>query len=171
MNARADFALAFAEWARARQADIEAALDRLLPTAQQVPGSLHAAMRYAVLGGGKRVRPLLAYAAGEAVGAAQDRVAGAAVAVEFIHCYSLIHDDLPCMDDDILRRGRPTTHVQFDEATALLAGDALQCLAFEVLADVALADGEMVRVLARSSGSVGMAGGGGGDPARAGGAA
>jgi farnesyl diphosphate synthase len=121
-------------------------------------------MRYAVLGGGKRVRPLLVHAAGELVAAAPERLSAAAVAVELIHVYSLVHDDLPCMDNDVLRRGRPTCHVKYDEATALLVGDALQTQAFAILsrpdpgADPAL-QLEMLALLARASGSLGMAGG------------
>ena len=139
-------------------------LARLLPDAGLAPARLHAAMRYVTLGGGKRVRPMLAYAAGEAVGADLERLDFAAAAVEFIHVYSLTHDDLPCMDNDDLRRGKPTCHVAFDDATALLVGDALQSLAFEALAhpDAALDVGvqvEMLRLLARASGSRGMAGG------------
>jgi farnesyl diphosphate synthase len=146
------------------QARVEAALERCLPSRDQPPQRLHEAMRYAVLGGGKRVRPLLAFAAGEAVGASAERVEAVACAVELIHAYSLVHDDLPCMDDDVLRRGRPTVHVEFDEATALLAGDALQAAAFELLSDVPAggepgAQLEMVRLLARAAGSRGMAGG------------
>jgi farnesyl diphosphate synthase len=121
-------------------------------------------MRYAVLGGGKRIRPLLAFAAGEVVDADLGRVEIVASAVELIHAYSLVHDDMPCMDDDELRRGKPTCHVEYDEATALLVGDALQTLAFQLLADHPLADDparqlEMVKVLAVASGSRGMAGG------------
>jgi farnesyl diphosphate synthase len=121
-------------------------------------------MRYAVIGGGKRVRPLLAFAAGELVGAPAARVAHAGAAVELIHAYSLVHDDLPCMDDDTLRRGKPTVHVEYDEATALLVGDALQSLAFQVLSEHGLSDDparqlEMVRLLAHAAGSRGMAGG------------
>jgi farnesyl diphosphate synthase len=158
----------FAAWSRAIQARMETALERALPGAELAPRRLHAAMRYAVLGGGKRVRPMLAFAAGEAVGADPRRVEQAACAVELIHVYSLTHDDLPCMDDDDLRRGKPTCHVQFDEATALLAGDALQSLAFEVLAapdatPSAQAQIEMLALLARASGSRGMAGGQGVD--------
>src|SRR5690606_12950842 len=120
--------------------------------------------RYAVLGGGKRVRALLAHAAGELVDAPVARIDRAACAVELIHAYSLVHDDMPCMDNDVLRRSKPTVHVEFDEATALLTGDALQTLAFHVLADTALtADParqlEMVALLAQASGSRGMAGG------------
>jgi farnesyl diphosphate synthase len=121
-------------------------------------------MRYAALGGGKRVRPLLAFAAGEVTAADQARAAIAGAAVELIHAYSLVHDDLPCMDDDVLRRGKPTCHVEYDEATALLVGDALQSLAFQLLAEYRLADDpaaqlEMVKLLAAASGSRGMAGG------------
>ena len=146
------------------QARMEAVLARLLPPAQVAPARLHAAMRYATLEGGKRVRPLLAFAAGEVGGAAADRLEIAAAAVELIHAYSLVHDDLPCMDDDVLRRGKPTAHVEFGEATALLAGDALQSLAFQILAEHPLADEpraqlEMVRTLAAAAGSRGMAGG------------
>jgi len=154
----------FQRWTAAVQAEVEAALARELPAADRAPARLHEAMRYAVLGGGKRVRPLLVYAAGEAAGAARERLAAAACAVEFIHAYSLVHDDLPCMDNDVLRRGRPTVHVQYDEATAMLAGDALQSLAFEVLARHRIADDpadqvEMLRLLAQAAGSPGMAGG------------
>lgn len=139
-----------------------------MPAADIAPARLHEAMRYAVLGGGKRVRAALVYAAGQAcpvnssllaIEASMDR---AAAAVELIHAYSLVHDDLPCMDDDTLRRGRPTTHVQFDEATAMLAGDALQPLAFELLAGMPIAPALVVQatqVLARAAGSLGMAGG------------
>jgi farnesyl diphosphate synthase len=154
----------FEAWVTAVQARVETALAHELPAADRIPTHLHEAMRYAVLGGGKRVRPLLVHAAGAAADAVPERLAIASCAVEFIHAYSLIHDDLPCMDDDVLRRGRPTTHVQFDEATAMLAGDALQALAFEVLARHAMADDaaaqvEMLRVLGQASGSTGMAGG------------
>jgi farnesyl diphosphate synthase len=143
---------------------MEMLLARLLPSAQVAPSRLHDAMRYAVLGGGKRVRPLLAFAAGEVAEAAADRVAIAAAAVELIHVYSLVHDDLPSMDDDVLRRGKPTCHVQFDEATALLVGDALQSLAFDLLSTRELAPDagtqlEMVAILAAAAGSRGMAGG------------
>lgn len=154
----------FGDWAAQVQARIELTLAHLLPSAGHAPVRLHEAMRYAVLGGGKRVRPLLVFAAGAASAAPAERLDVAACAVEFIHAYSLIHDDLPCMDDDVLRRGRPTVHVSFDEATALLAGDALQTLAFDVLAHEALVDDAAVQVrmlglLARASGSTGMAGG------------
>lgn len=154
----------FAAWSRAVQARTEAALAALLPAAEIAPQRLHAAMRYAVLGGGKRVRPMLAFAAGEAVGAAPERILTAACAIELVHAYSLTHDDLPCMDDDDLRRGKPTCHRQYDEATALLVGDALQSLAFEVLARPGLHPNaavqlEMIGLLAHAAGSRGMAGG------------
>jgi farnesyl diphosphate synthase len=156
----------FADWMKAVQADTEAALERFLPAAAQVPAKLHDAMRYTTLGGGKRVRPLLAYASGELFGAPADAVARAACAVEMIHVYSLVHDDMPCMDDDALRRGKPTVHVAYDEATALLVGDALQAQAFAVLAGAAGDGGvpparlvTMLRLLAEAAGSAGMCGG------------
>ena len=154
----------FQRWAADQQARIEAQLLSLLPAAEIAPQRLHAAMRYAVLGGGKRVRPLLAFAAGEINAADAGRVAIAGAAVELIHAYSLVHDDLPCMDDDVLRRGKPTCHVEYDEVTALLVGDALQSLAFQLLAEDRLADEpvaqlEMVKLLASAAGSRGMAGG------------
>ena len=146
------------------QANVETALERFLPSDKLAPQRLHEAMRYAVLGGGKRVRPLLVFAAGELAGADARRLEAAACAVECIHAYSLVHDDLPCMDDDVLRRGKPTCHVEYDEATALLVGDALQSLAFQLLAEQRLSDDpaaqvEMIRILAAASGSRGMAGG------------
>ena len=145
------------------QARTEAALARHLPASDSIPARLHEAMRYATLGGGKRVRPLLAFAAGELTGAAPEKLDIAACAVEMIHAYSLVHDDLPCMDDDVLRRGRPTCHVEFDEPTALLVGDSLQTLAFELLANQPLGEPkqqlEMIALLAHASGSRGMAGG------------
>ncbi|HZQ63087.1 MAG TPA: farnesyl diphosphate synthase [Casimicrobiaceae bacterium] len=147
-------------WSRSRQEQVEAALEQALPAGTQSPESLHAAMRYAVLGGGKRVRPLLAYASGELTGADPRIVDAVAVAVELMHAYSLVHDDLPCMDDDALRRGKPTCHVAFGEATALLAGDALQSLAFSVLAHSKLRNaGEACALLADMAGAGGMAGG------------
>jgi farnesyl diphosphate synthase len=154
----------FVAWMRERQARVERLLDHVLPAADLSPPRLHAAMRYAALGGGKRLRPLLAYAAGELTGAPPERVDYAGVAVELIHAYSLVHDDLPCMDDDVLRRGRPTVHVEYGEATALLAGDALQSLAFQVLAEHPVAADaagqvELLRMLALACGSRGMAGG------------
>ena len=154
----------FATWMQACQTRMESVLDGLLPKPGIAPQRLHEAMRYAVLGGGKRVRPLLACAAGEFAGADMTRVEYAAAAVELIHSYSLAHDDMPAMDNDALRRGKPTVHKEFDEATALLAGDALQSLAFEALAERSLADDptrqlEMLRLLASATGSRGMAGG------------
>ena len=146
------------------QARMEACLARLLPPAHVAPARLHEAMRYATLEGGKRVRPLLAFAAGEVSGASTERLEVAAAAVELIHAYSLVHDDLPAMDDDVLRRGKPTVHVEFDEATALLVGDALQSLAFQLLSEYQVADDprvqlEMLKTLAAAAGSRGMAGG------------
>ncbi len=144
------------------QARAESALDARLPAETLVPTRLHAAIRYSTLGGGKRIRPALVYATGELLGAQPESLDAAAAAVEMIHAYSLIHDDLPAMDDDDLRRGRPTCHKAFDEATAILAGDALQVLAFESLADAPVGAAQriaMVGVLARASGTRGMAGG------------
>ena len=152
--------LAWAVWSGERQRRIEGVLERVLPSESATPAALHRAMRYAVLGGGKRMRPLLAYAAGELAGADPMIVDGVAAAVELVHAYSLVHDDLPCMDDDALRRGKPTCHVAFGEATALLAGDTLQALAFGTLAGAGMADpGAAVVVLADASGAEGMAGG------------
>lgn len=154
----------FATWVATRQTSLESALQRLLPAADVAPQRLHQAMRYSVLDGGKRVRPLLAYAAGELAGASAHRVEIAAAAVELIHVYSLVHDDMPCMDDDVLRRGKATCHVEYDQATALLVGDALQSLAFQLLSEQCLNDDagrqlQMVKLLAVASGSRGMAGG------------
>jgi farnesyl diphosphate synthase len=154
----------FLAWSRERQGLVESRLQELLPAPEIAPARLHAAMRYAVLGGGKRIRPLLACACGELAEAALERTLIAGAAVELIHAYSLVHDDLPCMDDDVLRRGKPTCHVEYDDATALLVGDALQSLAFQVLADYRLSDDpaaqiEMIRILAVAAGSRGMAGG------------
>ncbi|MES9964444.1 MAG: (2E,6E)-farnesyl diphosphate synthase [Candidatus Sedimenticola sp. 20ELBAFRAG] len=143
----------------------EDALEHWLPAPAIQPGRLHEAMRYSSLGSGKRVRPVLVYATGRALGVEPDHLDGPACAVELIHAYSLVHDDLPAMDDDDLRRGRPTCHKAFDEATAILVGDALQTLAFKVLcSDESMqADAEarleMVKALALASGSRGMAGG------------
>ncbi len=171
------------EWLNARARHVEIVLERMLPKEDVVPARLHQAMRYAVLGGGKRVRAALVYAAGYACAGQQAGVQArmfdspqhaaqntqlnhaldlAASSVELVHAYSLVHDDLPCMDDDTLRRGKPTLHVQFDEATALLAGDALQPLAFDWLAQMPV-DAKLIvqatQVLARAAGSLGMAGG------------
>ncbi|WP_413672543.1 polyprenyl synthetase family protein [Massilia cellulosiltytica] len=153
----------FQAWVKAVQADAESALDRFLPAGSQVPTKLHEAMRYTALGGGKRVRPLLVHASGALFGADADALARAASAVEMIHVYSLVHDDMPCMDDDALRRGKPTVHVAYDEATALLVGDALQAQAFEVLAGTTTVPAArtvtMLRLLAEAAGSKGMCGG------------
>jgi farnesyl diphosphate synthase len=154
----------FQDWARIVALDMERTLETLLPASSVEPNRLHDAMRYATLGGGKRVRPMLAFAAAMISGADVERVKIVASAVEIIHAYSLAHDDLPCMDDDVLRRGKPTCHVEFDEATALLAGDALQALAFELIANFNLADSaetqiKMLQLFARACGSHGMAGG------------
>jgi len=144
---------------------IQTALDARLPSADTQPKRLHKAIRYAVLGNGKRVRPALVYASGLAFGITLERLDGIACAVEMIHAYSLIHDDLPAMDNDDLRRGRATCHIEFDEATAILAGDALQVLAFEILADdksiQASAEQrlQLVKILSHASGTFGMAGG------------
>ncbi len=141
----------------------ESVLERALPAETQAPLGLHRAMRYSTLGGGKRLRPCLVYGAALACGGALDTADTSAAAVEMIHAYSLIHDDLPAMDNDDLRRGKPTCHIAFDEATAILAGDALQALAFELLAreptDDATARVEMLHALAVACGSQGMAGG------------
>ena len=154
----------FAAWMGSVQARVEETLKRGLPGAQLAPARLHEAMRYATLEGGKRVRPLLTFAAGELADAEPGRLETAAAAVELIHAYSLVHDDMPCMDDDVLRRGKPTVHVEYDEATALLAGDALQTLAFQLLAEPMrqmepARQLEMLRTLALAAGSRGMAGG------------
>ncbi|MEN8181249.1 MAG: (2E,6E)-farnesyl diphosphate synthase [Myxococcota bacterium] len=153
------------EFMRFRQARIEHALDKVLPSIDTIPSRLHEAMRYATLGGGKRIRPILVYASGQAAGVEIDRLDGAACAVELIHAYSLVHDDLPAMDDDDLRRNKPTCHRAYDEPTAILVGDALQSLAFQVLCanNHLRADAQtrlrMLDTLARASGSRGMAGG------------
>lgn len=150
--------LTFARW-RDR---IESQLDASLPSPEAAPQGLHRAMRYAVLGAGKRMRPLLVYAAGQIFGADEHAMDAPAMAVELIHAYSLVHDDLPAMDDDALRRGRPTVHIAFDEATAILAGDALQTRAFGLLADAplpALLRVHCLQALTHASGAAGMCGG------------
>lgn len=149
-------------WRRARQAEVERALDAWVPA--DAPAGLGEAMRYAVLDGGKRLRPLLVLATCEVLGGNRAAALRAACAVELIHAYSLVHDDMPCMDNDVLRRGKPTVHVRFGEALALLAGDALQALAFDLLTpdDGSVPDGMAVRLcrlLARAAGADGMAGG------------
>ena len=157
--------MSFADRLKRFQARAERALDARLPSATTAPAHLHAAMRYATLDGGKRVRASLVYATGLAVGAPDAALDAPACALELIHAYSLVHDDLPCMDDDDLRRGKPTCHRAFDQATALLAGDALQSYAFEILAnDPTLAVSapqrlRMIALLAQAAGSQGMAGG------------
>lgn len=159
-------AFQFQEWLSLQSKQTELALDRLLDSAKTTPQRLHEAMRYAAQGGGKRIRPLLVYAAGRLSNHFDDEetesLDAAAVAIECIHAHSLVHDDLPCMDDDDLRRGRPTVHKAFDEATALLVGDALQTRAFEILANAncdAQIKVKMIAALATASGSRGIAGG------------
>jgi geranylgeranyl pyrophosphate synthase len=158
---RAAFRAQLESW----QARMEQALAARIPDSSVVPGRLHEAMRYSVLGGGKRIRPALVFATAHALGLTEDEVEAAACAIELIHVYSLVHDDLPAMDDDDLRRGRPTCHKAYDEATAVLVGDALQTLAFHVLArDPALPASpatrlRLVELLAEASGTFGMAGG------------
>jgi farnesyl diphosphate synthase len=155
----------FEVFMRASQARVEAKLEAVLPTDSEPPQRLHSAMRYAVLGGGKRIRPMLCYATGEMLGLAAEQLDAPAAAIEIMHAFSLIHDDLPAMDDDDLRRGKPTVHIAYDEATAILAADALQPLAFEILATDPALDGpamlrsSMVRILAQACGSRGMTGG------------
>ncbi len=154
----------FQEWSRTIAGEMERTLESLLPDTTGEPKRLHDAMRYATLGGGKRVRPMLAHGAGLVSSADIERVRIVSSALEMIHAYSLAHDDLPCMDNDVLRRGKPTCHVEFDEATALLAGDALQALAFELMSAHKLADAperqlEMLQIFSRACGSHGMAGG------------
>jgi farnesyl diphosphate synthase len=155
----------FNEYMRFCQARVEHALQQTLPSPETLPSRLHEAMRYATLNGGKRIRPILVYASGQAAGVTIEQLDSTACAVELIHSYSLVHDDLPAMDDDDLRRNRPTCHKAYDEATAILAGDALQTLAFQVLcsnnhlhapAEIRLA---MLDTLSKASGSRGMAGG------------
>jgi farnesyl diphosphate synthase len=153
----------FADWMKSVQSTMEDVLASCLPAENVLPARLHEAMRYAALDGGKRVRPLLVFAAGDLFDADRGTLERAAAAVEMIHAYSLVHDDMPCMDDDALRRGKPTVHVEYDEATALLVGDALQAQAFLVLSEGEGVDAArklaMIRLLTRASGSVGMCGG------------
>lgn len=156
--------LEFKSWMQDVQLRMEQTLAAVLPAETHIPDQLHAAMRYSVLDGGKRVRPLLAFAAGAVVDAPAERLQYAGAAVELIHAYSLVHDDMPAMDNDVLRRGKPTCHIAFGEASALLAGDALQTAAFDVLTAYHLANDpadqlKMVGILARASGSLGMCGG------------
>ncbi len=153
----------FTQWLTDMQLRTETVLAQHMPAASIIPQRLHEAMRYATLGGGKRVRALLAYAAGKFCEADIVKTDTAAAAVELIHAFSLVHDDMPCMDDDDLRRGKPSTHKQYDDATALLVGDALQSLAFQLIAqDAHIADAQkikMLHLLAIATGSRGMAGG------------
>lgn len=154
----------FPAWVQAKQQQIEQVLDKTLPSTDLAPQILHSAMRYSALGGGKRVRALLCYAAAEFCHTNTRISDAAASAVELIHAYSLVHDDMPCMDNDDLRRGKPSNHKQYDDATALLVGDALQSLAFEVLSQANLCSQasqqiSMLNVLAKAAGSTGMAGG------------
>ena len=152
----------FSNWMTSIRIRTEDALDVRLAAPSVVPGRLHQAMRYAALGGGKRVRPLLCHAAGAVVGAAPQALDAAAAALEMIHVYSLVHDDMPAMDNDALRRGKPTVHVRYDEATAMLVGDALQSQAFTTLSEAPLPPPQriaLVRELAQAAGSLGMAGG------------
>lgn len=153
-------AFVFDHWALAHQQRVEAVLAHTLPSDNTLPERLHEAMRYAVLGGGKRVRALLSYAAAELASAASDQADAGAAAVELIHAFSLVHDDMPCMDDDDLRRGKASCHKQYDDATALLVGDALQSLAFEAIAQAGAPQAlKQVQVLAQATGSRGMCGG------------
>jgi farnesyl diphosphate synthase len=161
---RGDLA-AFGQQLTQWQSRMEQALASRLPSAEEIPTRLHEAMRYSVLGGGKRIRPALVFATGRTLGLADDQVEAAACAIELVHVYSLVHDDLPAMDDDDLRRGRPTCHKAYDEATAVLVGDALQPLAFQLLArdpklpaDPAIRL-KLIELLAEASGTFGMAGG------------
>jgi farnesyl diphosphate synthase len=153
--------VSFDDWVRQRLLAVEQALDRLVPA--DAPAGLGEAMRYGVLDGGKRIRPLLVLAACEGVDGQPEAALRAAVAVELIHAYSLIHDDMPCMDNDVLRRGKPTVHVRFGQAQAMLAGDAMQALAFEVLTPEQGVppplQARLCGLLARSAGHAGMAGG------------
>jgi farnesyl diphosphate synthase len=168
---------AFPEWVASKQQRIEDLLELCLPPASTAPSKLHSAMRYSALDGGKRIRALLCYAAAELTDCESQIADAAACAVELIHANSLVHDDMPCMDDDDLRRGKPSCHKQFDDATALLVGDALQTLAFEVISDAKLYSNShltayqqmrLVNLLAKATGSNGMAGGQGIDLASVG---
>ncbi|HQS37250.1 MAG: geranyl transferase [Methylotenera sp. 24-45-7] len=157
-------ALDFSAWAKHQQSRVEEVLDEVLPSENLAPQKLHGAMRYSALGGGKRVRALLCYAAAELCSTDDSVADAAAAAVELIHAYSLVHDDMPCMDNDDLRRGKPSCHKQYDDATALLVGDALQTLAFDILSTPELCSSanqqiSMLNLLAKASGSLGMAGG------------
>jgi farnesyl diphosphate synthase len=164
MNTKQTSDTNFKLYLKVTQNRITTYLAHILPDSKNLPGRLHSAMRYTVLNGGKRIRPLLVYTTGEALGVDLAVLDLPAAAIELIHCYSLVHDDLPAMDNDELRRGQPTCHKAFDEATAILVGDALQTLAFELLsASTQLLSTEirlkMINLLAKASGSLGMAGG------------
>lgn len=163
MDAIADQNAAFKVWTANQQMRIESVLDEHLPAETIVPQRLHEAMRYATLGGGKRVRALLTYAAGEFCGASTEKADIPAAAVELIHAFSLVHDDMPCMDNDDLRRGKPSTHKQYGDAMAMLVGDALQSLAFQLISQDNLVNSsqkiKMLHMLSLASGSRGMAGG------------
>ena len=165
LNPLTDRNMDFNSLIEAWQQRVEHKLDSVLPPAETLPEKLHRAMRYSVLGGGKRIRPVLVYATGAALDADPDTLDAPAAAIELMHAFSLVHDDLPAMDDDDLRRGRPTTHIEFDEATAILAADAMQPLAFKVLAtDSAMTCSDEARLrvidlLATACGSTGMTGG------------
>jgi len=153
----------FKRYLNERRISIDKALDKSIPPASCKPSILHRAMRYSVFSGGKRIRPILCLAAAEAVGASPGRAILPAVAIELLHTYTLIHDDLPCMDDDDFRRGKPTSHRVFGEANAILTGDALQALAFEILARTSAPapypPNQLVRELASAAGSTGVVGG------------
>jgi len=161
--------LDFDAWVKLKQAHIEQVLDRILPSADLIPTTLHSAMRYSILGGGKRVRALLCYAAAEIyiqdISLVDISLAdSAACALELMHAYSLVHDDMPCMDDDNLRRGKPSCHKQYDDATALLVGDSLQSLAFSAISQTSPSQNaqqqlQVLHILAKAAGSLGMAGG------------
>lgn len=154
--------LPFRDWMQSVLAAVEDGLDRFLPPATSLPEALHDAMRYAALGGGKRIRALLVFASGTVFDAERDTLTRAAAAMEMIHAYSLVHDDLPCMDNDVMRRGKPTAHVQYGEAAALLAGDALQAQAFATLSGIKADPArvlDMIRILGEAAGSLGMCGG------------
>lgn len=154
--------LPFKNWMQSVVAAVETGLDRFLPPASSLPKALHDAMRYAALGGGKRIRALLVFASGTVFDADGDALTQAAAAIEMLHAYSLVHDDLPCMDNDVMRRGKPTVHVQYGEAPALLAGDALQAQAFATLSGIKADPArviDMIRILGEAAGSLGMCGG------------
>jgi len=163
MDLVADQTTAFNVWVGNKQKHVESVLDKHIPAANIVPERLHEAMRYSALGGGKRVRALLAYAAGEFCGADVEKVDIPAASVELIHAFSLVHDDMPCMDNDDLRRGKASTHKKYGDAMALLVGDALQSLAFQLISqDISLRSTQKIKILhmlALASGSRGMAGG------------